>query len=89
MRFLRWRGRRLVGGGLRRVSTLACRCGIIRIALMYGVELDGNRVFAGAQRLLDARIVFDHVHAERVERADRVEFVDERVHDDEVLVTVL
>ena len=41
------------------------------------------------QRLLDARIVFDHVHAERVERADRVEFVDERVHDDEVLVTVL
>ena len=34
-------------------------------------------------------IVFDHVHAERVERADRVEFVDERVHDDEVLVTVL
>ena len=42
-----------------------------------------------AQSLLDARIVFDHVHAERVKRADRIKLVNQRIHNDQILVTVL
>ena len=46
-------------------------------------------MLARAQRFLDARIIFDHMHAERVKRTDRVELVNQRVHNDQILVTVL
>ena len=38
---------------------------------------------------LTPRIIFDHMHAERVKRTDRVELVNQRVHNDQILVTVL
>ena len=53
------------------------------------IDSNGDGMLASAQRFLDAGIVFDHMHAERVEGANRVEFVNQRVHDDQILIPVL
>ena len=46
-------------------------------------------MLTGAHRLLHTGIVLNHVHAERVERADGIILVHQRVHDNQILVFVV
>ena len=80
----------LDSGRLFGIRTLLDRGGLRRgLGLRGDVLPDGDRVLTGAHRLLHTGIVLNHVHAERVERADGIILVHQRVHDNQILVLSL